>query len=278
MTAAEDVEDLEIRLLLEAIAARYGYDLRDYRRAPMRRRVHNALAKSGAANLGELQHLVLTDRRVFAAVLENLTVQVSEMFRDPDFYRQFREEVVPVLRTYPQIKMWHAGCASGEEVYTSAILMSEAGLYDRTQIYATDLSPTAIERAKEGVYAAERAPAFAQNYAAAGGSGAFDAYYAVAYDRIAVREPLRRNLVFFQHDLVCDHAFGEMQVIFCRNVLIYFGRELRARVLGKLGQGLCRGGFLCLGQSERITPAAEAPAFAALPGAAPIYQLGGHPS
>jgi chemotaxis protein methyltransferase CheR len=277
MSDALDIEDLEIRLLLEAIVARYGLDLRGYQRAPMRRRIRTALLKSGAANLGELQHRVLSDPQAFAAVLEDLTVQVSEMFRDPSFYQRFRAEVIPVLRTYPEIKIWHAGCASGEEVYTSAILLHEAGLYHRTQIYATDLSAAALARAKEGVYPADRVATFARNYAAAGGAASFDGYYALAYDRIAVKEPLRRNVVFFQHDLVSDHTFGEMQVIFCRNVLIYFGAELRARVLGKFGQGLCHGGFLCLGDSERLDPAADA-TFAALPGGARIYRHGGRPS
>jgi chemotaxis protein methyltransferase CheR len=252
MTDEAQVEQLEMRLLLEGIAARYGYDLRGYQPRSLQRRVRAALLRSGAANLGELQHRVLTDARAFAALLDDLTVQVTDMFRDPHFYRRFREDVLPVLRTYPQLKIWHAGCASGEEVYTSAILLTEAGLYDRAQIYATDLSPEALAKAREGVYPADRAGVFAQNYQAAGGTKTFASYYSLAYDRIAVREPLRRNVVFFQHDLVSDHAFGEMQVIFCRNVLIYFGAELRTRVLAKLGQGLCRGGFLCLGANERV--------------------------
>jgi chemotaxis protein methyltransferase CheR len=274
MTDAQQIEDLEVRLLLDAIAARYGYDLRGYQPASLQRRVRAALIMSGAANLGQLQHQVLTDPRVFAAVLDHLTVQVSEMFRDPEFYSRFRREVVPVLRTYPQLKVWHAGCASGEEVYTSAILLSEAGLYERTQIYATDLSPAALERAKEGVYPAGRAAAFAANYAAAGGTSAFADYCTHVYDRIAMRESLRRNVVFFQHDLVSDHAFGEMQVIFCRNVLIYFGTELRTRVLTKFGHGLCRGGYLCLGSSEKIA-AADHGAYAPVPGAARIYRHAG---
>jgi chemotaxis protein methyltransferase CheR len=277
MSDDRELEELEIRLLLEAIAARYGYDLRGYQHGSIRRRVRAALVRSGAANLGELQHRVLSDPRVFASVLDDLTVQVSEMFRDPAFYRRFNEDVVPVLRTYPQIKVWHAGCASGEEVYTTAIVLSEAGLYDRTQIYATDLSPGALARAKEGVYPANRAEGFARNYAAAGGQKTFDSYYALAYDRIALREPLRRNVVFFQHDLVADHAFGEMQVIFCRNVLIYFGPELRARVLTKLGEGLCRGGFLCLGSSERIAPP-HAATFAEVAAAERIYRHAGERS
>jgi chemotaxis protein methyltransferase CheR len=277
MTLDRDVEDLEVRLFLEAIAARYGYDLRGYEPASMRRRVRAALVKSGAANLGDLQHRLLIDPRVFAAVVGDLTVQVSEMFRDPPFYRDFREEVVPILRTYPQLKIWHAGCASGEEVYTTAILLSEEGLLERAQLYATDLSLRALERAKAGIYPAARARAFAESYALAGGAGAFESYFQEGYDNVVVREALRRNVVFFQHDLVADHVFGEMQVIFCRNVLIYFGADLRERVLAKLGQGLCRGGFLCLGASERLSPASRGRTFAELQGKHPIYRRGMQP-
>jgi chemotaxis protein methyltransferase CheR len=246
-----EVEQIEIRLILEAIHARYGYDLRDYAPPSMRRRVLAALARSEAANLGDLQHRLLVDPALFALVLDHLMVQVSEMFRDPSFFLAFRREIVPLLRTYPQLKIWHAGCASGEEVYAMAILLVEENLYERTQIYATDLSPQALERAREGVYPGDLARRFATSHRAAGGTASFDSYVSSAYDRIAVRESLRRNIVFFQHNLVSDQPPGEMQVIFCRNVLIYFGADLRRRVVAKLGGGLCRGGFLCLGNSEQ---------------------------
>ena len=251
MQLEPEVEEIEIRLVLEAIHARYGYDLRDYAPPSMRRRVLAALARSEAANLGDLQHRLLADPALFALVLDHLMVQVSEMFRDPSFFLAFRREIVPLLRTYPQIKIWHAGCASGEEVYATAILLTEEGLYDRTQLYATDLSPQALERAREGVYAAELARRFADSHRAAGGTSSFDSYMSSAYDRIAIHESLRRNIVFFQHNLVSDQPPGEMQVVFCRNVLIYFGADLRRRVVAKLASGLCRGGFLCLGNSEQ---------------------------
>jgi chemotaxis protein methyltransferase CheR len=250
-----DASGLEISLLLDAIHARYGYDLRGYTPASMRRRVLAVLSKYGLPHLGELQHRVLTDSEFFASVLHDLTVQVSELFRDPHFYRAFRSQVLPVLRTYPLLRIWHAGCATGEEAYASAIMLSEAGLYDRAQIYATDLSARAIEQAKEGVYPVDRLRTFAENYAQAGGSSDLDRYLTTAYDHIALSEPLRRNILFFQHNLVSDHVFGEMHVVFCRNVLIYFARELRGRVLDKLRQALIHGGFLCLGSSERITSA-----------------------
>src|SRR5690606_620524 len=196
-----EVEALELRLLLDAIHERYGYDLREYDRASIQRRMRLALAKSGLSHLGELLHHVLRDPAPFALVLDELTVRVSEMFRSPPFYRAFRERVLPMLRTYPQIKLWHAGCANGEEVYTSAILILEENLYERTQIYATDMSRAALDQAREGTYPEASLAVFAENYAKSGGRRSFDEYYTAAYGRIVVREALRRNIVFFQHDL-----------------------------------------------------------------------------
>jgi chemotaxis protein methyltransferase CheR len=248
-----EVEAIEIRLLLEAIHARYGYDLRDYASASMRRRVLAALGRSGLQNLGELQHRLLHDRECFSDVLDQLTVRVSELFRDPELFQVFRARVVPLLRTYPFLKVWHAGCASGEEAYASAILLTEEGLYDRTQIYATDLSQRALQQAKEGVYPLTSLPSFEDNHRASGARTDLGTYLTAAYEHIAMREAVRKNILFFHHDLVSDHVFGEMHVVFCKNVLIYFGRELRERVLRKLAESLCPGGFLCLGNAERLT-------------------------
>lgn len=250
MGRPSDPENIEISLVLEAIQRRYGYDLREYVPDTIERRLRAALVRSGCAHFGELVHRLLHEPAFFADLLDRLTVQVSDMFRDPEFYRVFRARVVPHLRTYPEIKLWHAGCAAGEEVYASAILLAEEELYDRAQIYATDVSAVAIERAKEGVYTQEQAVAFARNYALAGGAAAFDEYVISAYGRVAVRESLKKNVVFFQHNLAADYAIGEMNVIFCRNVLFYFDSGLRRRVLGMLAQGLGRGGFLCLGATE----------------------------
>jgi len=250
MASECEVESIEIALMLEAIKQRYGYDLGEYVPETIERRLRNALARSGLAHFGELQHRVLHDAACFSALLDQVTVQVSDMFRDPPFYRAFRERVVPHLRTYPEIKLWHAGCASGEEVYASAILLSEEDLYERTQIYATDLSALAVESARAGVYSQEQASAFARNYALAGGTRQFEDYVVSGYGRVAVREKLKQNVVYFQHNLATDYAIGEMNVIFCRNVLFYFEKPLRQRVLGTFAQGLCRGGFLCLGASE----------------------------
>lgn len=267
----DETEALEIRLVLQAIFEKYGYDFRGYGAASIRRRIAAVQARTGVAHLGELQHRIITEPEFFVSVLDDLTVQVSEMFRDPQFYRAFREQVVPVLRTYPEVKIWHAGCASGEEVYTIAILLAEENLSERTQIYATDVSARAVERARAGMYPEARLEAFSSNYSAAGGHRRFEDYYSVAYGGVAVREWLRKQIVFFQHDLVSDYALGEMHVILCRNVLIYFGSALRERVLDLFAGSLCRSGFLCLGGSEGMTPS-RTHLFAEFAGAERIFR------
>jgi chemotaxis protein methyltransferase CheR len=260
MARPDPAEEIEVRLVLQAIYERYGYDFRDYSGDSMRRRLLAALARSGAAHLGELQHRLLSDASFFASLVDDLTVQVSGMFRDPQFFRAFRERVVPMLRTYPHLKIWHAGCAGGEEVYATAIVLSEENLYERSQIYATDMSRRALEQAREGVYAESDVQLFEDAYLQAGGRRRLDDYYSAAYGRVAVKEALRKNVVFFQHDLVSDSEIGEMHVVFCRNVLIYFGSSLRERVIKMFARSLCRGGFLCLGSSERL-PASSSTAF-----------------
>jgi len=249
---AAAVQQLEVRLILEAIFSRYGYDFRKYAEDSMRRRVLAAAAKIGARHLGELQHRLLNEPEVFGSILDLLTVRVTAMFRDPSLYRALKQLVIPVLRTYPQLKVWHAGCASGEEVYATAILLTETGLYERAQIYATDMSGVAVEQAREGVYLEAALPEFAKNYREAGGDHDFDGYWSRAYGRISIRPALKKNVHFFQHDLVSDYSLGEMHLIFCRNVLIYFGEELRRRVFELFADGLARGGFLCLGASEAL--------------------------
>lgn len=254
-------EDIEIRLFLEGIYAAYGYDLRRYAPASIRRRVLSALAASGCAHLGELLHRVLHDESVFAGVLDALTVRVTEPFRDPAFLLAFRTRVVPLLRTYPALKIWSAGCATGEEAYTTAIMLAESGLEERTQVYATDLSQRALDQAKDGIYPASMRDTLERNHALSGGSSDLSRWFLSAYDQVAIREPLRSRVLFFHHDLVADHVFGEMNVIFCRNVLIYFDQELRRDVLAKLAQSLCPGGFLCLGSSERLLPSPASRSF-----------------
>jgi chemotaxis protein methyltransferase CheR len=258
LSATREAEAIERRLLLQAILERYGYDFRGYSPESMARRLNAALARTGMKHLGEMQHRVLFEPELLGGLLDALTVQVSEMFRDPDFFRVLRNKVVPLLRTYPRIKIWHAGCASGEEVYATAVVLFEEGLLERAQVYATDVNSSAVERAREGVYPEAQLATFAANYAAAGGKARIADYCVSAYGRIAFREDLRKNLMFFQHNLASDYALGEMQLIFCRNVLIYFGQELRARVMDLFSGCLCRGGFLCLGNSEHLSHEHEA--------------------
>lgn len=243
---------LEVRLFVEAIHARYGYDLRNYAPASLRRRVRAALSNSGRRNLGDLQHAVIHDATLFARVLADLTVRVSDMFRDPPFYKALRQHVVPVLRTYPHVRLWSAGCADGEEAFGLAVLLEEEGLGERCQIYATDLSPQALDAAKLGAYPRGRAAQYQRNYAASGGTRRLSDYYSEGQGGVAMAEALRRRIVFFQHDLVSDQVFGEMHVVLCRNVLIYFDRELRRRALEKLLASLTPGGFIGLGSSERL--------------------------
>ena len=275
MTPAElEADKLEIRLVLEAIHGRYGYDFRQYAEDSVGRRLKAAAAKVGAAHLGELQHRIIHEPAAFSAVLDLLTVRVTEMFRDPAFYRAFRQQVLPVLRTYPQLKIWHAGCASGEEVYTTAILLTEEGLYERSQIYATDMSLDAVAQAREGVYPDTLLAGFADNYRLAGGTRDFEAYFSRAYGRVSLLPALRQNVHFFQHDLVSDYSLGEMNLIFCRNVLIYFGQELRQRVFALFTDALARGGFLCLGASESL-PASERGSYQELAPAERIFRRRG---
>jgi chemotaxis protein methyltransferase CheR len=243
---------------LGSIFERYGYDLREYAPASLRRRIQAALGKSRLSTVTELETRSLADPAFFTEVLESLTVRVSGMFRDPSFYRTLRTRVFPLLRASPRLNVWHGGCATGEEAYSTAILLAEAGLYERCQIYATDLSPLALETAKLGVYSAATLPAVTANYRAAGGTSDLSRYATRAYGRISIHESLRRNILFFQHDLVGDHVFGEMDLVLCRNVMIYFGRELQARVVAKLDDSLRPGGFLCLGRSEQLSLAARA--------------------
>jgi chemotaxis protein methyltransferase CheR len=247
-----ELEALELRLFLEAIYSRYGYDFRGYNQASMTRRLQAVLVKLGKRYISELQHEILRDASLFSTVLDDLTVRTSDMFRDPTFFRAIRRTLVPVLRTYPLLRVWHAGCAGGEEVYSLAILLTEEGLYDRAQIYATDLSTQALDQARQGFYSAEHLPAYEENYRHAGGSGAFESYYTHAYDGIAMKEALRKNILFFHHNLISDHPFAEMHLIFCRNLLIYLGPDFRLRVLKKFSASLAPGGFFCVGSSERL--------------------------
>lgn len=246
------IEDIEIRLLLEAIYALYGYDFRSYTKASLRRRVMHRLGLSGLPSISAMTERVLRDRNFFVTLLNDLTVNVTEMYRDPMFYRRFREEVVPVLKTFPFIKIWHAGCATGEEIYSMAILLEEEGLYERAMLYATDIDKNVLAAARKGIYSIASIRQYGENYLAAGGRSSLSDYYTCKYESVIMDQRLKRNVVFADHDLATDQVFGEMNVILCRNVLIYFDRTLQQRVFRLFRDSLDLGGFLCLGTKESL--------------------------
>jgi chemotaxis protein methyltransferase CheR len=245
-------EDLEMKLLSEAIFRKYGYDFKNYAQASFKRRLMRACFKLNCGSLPELLHKVLTEPDFFARLLNELTVTVTELFRDPHFYFALRNEVVPYLRSYPEIKIWCAGCAAGEEVFSLAILFLEEGLYERSIFYGTDINPLVLKRAREGILPLDAIKDGTKNYFAAGGKRSLHNYYRAKYEAAIIDQNLRRQIVFSDHNLVTDRSFGEMQLIFCRNVLIYFNRELQSRVLKLFTQSLSNRGFLCLGMKENL--------------------------
>ncbi len=251
--SARTLEDIELDLLLEAIYQRSHYDFRGYSRASLARRMEQARQHFGCASLSMLQHRLLHDPSVFHNLLNFLTVQVSELFRDPAYYRVLHEQVLPHLRTYPSLKVWVAGCSDGEELYSLAILFREEGLEARTIFYATDINPDALRKAETGIYAIDRLPQFTENHRASGAKTSLSDYYTAAYGAAVFDKSLRAQTVFSQHSLVSDQVFAEMHLISCRNVLIYFDRQLQDRAFGLFEQSLVRGGFLGLGMQETMS-------------------------
>lgn len=247
-----EYEAIEIDLLLEAVYRRYGYDFRSYARASIERRIRLFLSSSGCLSISAMIPKVIHDRDFCSHLVRYFSVSVTEMFRDPAVYRIIREEVVPLLKSWPHIKIWLAGCATGEEVYSLAILLKEEGLYERATIYATDFSDEALDRAREGIYEPVRLQDATRNYQKAGGKRSFSEYYLARYDAATMDASLKEKLVFFNHNLATDTVFGEMHLIFCRNVLIYFNRALQNRALNLFTDSLVHGGFLCLGTKETL--------------------------
>jgi len=248
----KDIENIELDLLLQAIYQRYGYDYRNYAKASVRRRVRYRMQQEGCGNIAELLHNVLYSPEYFERLFLDLSINVTEMFRDPQFYLAVRQFVAPKLREYPFLKVWHAGCSTGEEVYSMAVLLKEEGVYDRLQIYATDMNQMVLQKAKAGIYPINRQQMYTANYQKAGGKESFSDYYSAHYDHVVVDKSLRENILFSDHNLATDGVFGEMNLIVCRNVLIYFNRELQNRVFGLFYDSLCEGGYLCLGSKESI--------------------------
>lgn len=271
MPATEN-EGLEVSLLLEAMYRKYGYDFRHYSQTYVQRRLRQHLAKSGLDSIAAMIPAVLHHPAFFEALLFDLSITVTEMFRDPSFYQAIRKEIVPMLRTYPLLKIWLAGCATGEEVYSLAILLKEEGLYDRTQIYATDFNEKALAKAREGIYPLTRLKEYSANYQEAGGGGSLSDYCSARYDSVCMHQDLRDNILFASHNLVTDDVFGEMQLICCRNVFIYFNRELQDRVVRLFVDSLCPGGFLALGPKESLDLSRHVGAFEPVVAKEKIYR------
>jgi chemotaxis protein methyltransferase CheR len=244
--------EIEFHLLVEAIYHLYHYDFRGYAAASLRRRMKTALVRFGCETLSQLQDRVMHEPAIFPALLDHLTVQVSEMFRDPGYFRALREQVVPLLRTYPSLKVWVAGCSAGEEAYSLAILLREEGILSKALIYATDINPHTLQRAEAGVYPIDRIAGFTMNHRESGAGSSLSDYYTAAYGRAIFDKSLRDHIVFSDHSLATDSVFAEVQLVSCRNVLIYFNRELQDRALKLFHESLCRNGFLGIGSKESL--------------------------
>jgi chemotaxis protein methyltransferase CheR len=245
-------ERIELELLLEGVYRKYGYDFRNYSKASIRRRVQRRMNLEEISSISALQERVLYDKTFFETLLLDFSITVTEMFRDPGFFKSLRHDIFPLLRQGTHIKIWHAGCSTGEEVYSMAILLKEEGLYDRARIYATDLNEKVLHMAKDGIYSLKVMQQSSRNYIASGGAHSFSSYCTTKYDHIIIDRELKRNIIFSDHNLAQDSSFGEMDMIVCRNVLIYFDKKLQNRVLALFEESLASGGFLCLGSKESI--------------------------
>lgn len=278
MTLPDDpvaLEQIEIDLFIEAMRRRFGYDFSGYSRASLTRRVRGLVSQFGTTTItGLTAHLLHTPQHLKQAI-SGLSVPVSEFFRDPQVFRALVETVFPILASYPRINIWQAGCAHGEEVYSLAILLSEAGLYQRARIYATDISAPALARAREGIFPLQDAPEAARRYLEAGGSRSFSDYYHARYDLLKLDERLTANVTFAEHNLVTDTVFCEAHLILCRNVLIYFDNSLQDRVLDMFADSLVRGGFLCIGTRENLQFSQARQRFQCLDAETQIYRLRG---
>jgi chemotaxis protein methyltransferase CheR len=275
----KDIENIEVELLLDALHARYGYDFNHYAKASLKRRLQYFLSKQDLVYISDLIPKLLHDQPLFTEFVVDLSVTVTEMFRDPDFYVAFKEKVIPTLSTYPFIKIWHAGCATGEEVYSMAILLYEAGLLERSQLYATDFNQLALKIASKGIYPIDQMKTNAKNYSKFSQVGSLSDYYHAKYDSVKMKNHLRDHITFSRHNLVNDHHFGEMNVIICRNVLIYFDTTLQNRVISLFKESLMPRGILCLGRKESLINMDSSLSFEKMVNAEKIYRLiatGGH--
>jgi chemotaxis protein methyltransferase CheR len=270
-TASREFE-IELKLLIDAIYHMYHYDFRGYARASLCRRLKTAMNRFHCPTLSQLQDKVVHDPAIFPALLDFLTVQVSQMFRDPAYFLALRERVVPLLRTYPSLKVWVAGCSAGEEAYSLAILLDEEGLLSKTIIYATDINPKTLQKAATGVYEVERIAGFTANHHQSGARTSLSDYYTAAYGRAVFNKLLKDHIVFSDHSLATDSVFAEVQLVSCRNVLIYFDRTLQDRALGLFREALCRQGFLGIGAKESMRFSSHAGAFLDFVPAQKVFQ------
>jgi chemotaxis protein methyltransferase CheR len=264
--------DIELQLLLDAIYLKYHFDFRGYAHASLKRRLRTALERFGCDTLSRLQDRILRDPGLFQQLLNFLTVPVSDMFRDPRYFLTIRQTVVPLLRTYPSLKIWVAGCSTGEEAYSFAILLREERLLDRALIYATDINTSTLTKAEAGVYSIDRIAGFTDNHRHSGARSSLSDHYTAAYDRAVFDRTLKSRIVFSDHSLATDSVFAEVQLVSCRNVLIYFNRPLQDHSLGLFRESLCRGGFLGLGAKETVRGSSHADAFVELVTGARVYQ------
>ncbi|HEY9488080.1 MAG TPA: protein-glutamate O-methyltransferase CheR [Chryseosolibacter sp.] len=246
------LEGLEYQDLLESIRFVYGYDFTEYAAASMKRRIDYFMSSRNIPTIDLVKHMILADERLFEEFIQEISVTVTEMFRDPVFYKSLREQVMKRLATYPFIKVWIAGCATGEEVYSVAIVLKEAGLLQRSVIYATDINQKSLVTAKDGLYHAQNMKLYTTNYQQSGGTGSFSEYYTSKYDSVLFDKSLRQNMVFAPHNLAIDKAFNEFQLILCRNVMIYFNQSLQNKVINLFYDSLCTFGFLGLGNKESL--------------------------
>lgn len=246
------IQDDEIELLINELAERYGYDFTNYARASLKRRVNRLLVLDRLPSFAELFYKIKNDAGYLTHVIEGLTVNVTEMFRDPSSFKMLREKVLPALATHPFIRIWHAGCATGQEVYSMAILLEEANLLDRSLLYATDLNPTVLDNVKKGIFPLSQMKQYSENYLASGGKKEFSSYYTAAYNLARFNERLQAKMVVSTHNLVSDRSFNEFHLILCRNVLIYFDKNLQERVMKLFDDSLDRLGFLVLGSKEKL--------------------------
>lgn len=251
-TRKKTLEDIEIDLLCEGVFFHYGFDFREYSRPSLKRRIHNLMDMENLPTISSLQDHVLHDKKMMERFILNLSINVTSMFRDPGMYRSFREKVIPILKTYPSIRIWHAGCSTGEEVYSMAILIEEEGLSEKTKIYATDINEVVLKKAKSGIFPLDVMQEYTGNYQKSGGKRAFSEYYSANYNNAIISPEIRARVVFSKHNLVTDRSFNEFNVILCRNVMIYFNENLQTRVHSLIYDSLCRFGVLVVGTKESL--------------------------